>query len=404
LRVFPFAPGETRITEIEFLSPPGYSPELRIGDEVIPGAPGQEKVVIAKSGEHHQSIFVSETAAAKMPQTLRKPFLHFIIDRSASGLDAEDAIASMKEVAANYPEIKEFTITLANYEFFDRTHERMPIALLNDDTMVELIETIPLRGAFLAEQSMQRCLSRFRHRQAGLEAIEDLIRFPILVLVKSPETPEETPKSLPWFRSATPDINGYLLKTHGIPSQDSIGFDGKKLRNAPPARPVLIFASGKSTAVLPVGSAPAIATLNSQEGIEVYDSESGEFLAVTDLSELPADSEYSQAVAVQDQGSEIRWNPSRTDDLLPSVVNKSRETGILTPSTAYIVVENSAQWKMLKKKEKEKLKGNQALDFMEAPEPHLLLVALIFGLFLLLRRRLKRASQDSIRRRPLAAE
>jgi hypothetical protein len=50
------------------------------------------------------------------------------------------------------------------------------------------------------------------------------------------------------------------------------------------------------------------------------------------------------------------------------------------------VVENSAQWKMLKKKEEEKLKANQALDFMEAPEPHLWLVAFIFGVLLWLKR------------------
>ena len=63
------------------------------------------------------------------------------------------------------------------------------------------------------------------------------------------------------------------------------------------------------------------------------------------------------------------WNPSRSAELLPDLVKVSRETGILAPATAYIVVENSAQWKMLKRKEKEKLKGNHALDFMESPAP-----------------------------------
>jgi len=45
-------------------------------------------------------------------------------------------------------------------------------------------------------------------------------------------------------------------------------------------------------------------------------------------------------------------------------------------------VENSAQWKMLKLKEKQKLEANPALDFNETPEPATWLLLAGFLIFL----------------------
>ncbi|MEO0444805.1 MAG: hypothetical protein AAF191_01880 [Verrucomicrobiota bacterium] len=51
-------------------------------------------------------------------------------------------------------------------------------------------------------------------------------------------------------------------------------------------------------------------------------------------------------------------------------------------------MENSAQWKMLKRKEKEKLKGNPGLDFMETPAPMEWLLGLLFACFLAIKKAL----------------
>jgi hypothetical protein len=42
---------------------------------------------------------------------------------------------------------------------------------------------------------------------------------------------------------------------------------------------------------------------------------------------------------------------------------------VLTPLTAFIVVENSAQWRMLEQKERQKLKNADALDVPKASAP-----------------------------------
>ena len=62
---------------------------------------------------------------------------------------------------------------------------------------------------------------------------------------------------------------------------------------------------------------------------------------------------------------------------LRDAVRISRETSVLLPLTAYIVLENEAQEKMMKLKEQQKLSGQDALDFMDTPEPGTLALGLI---------------------------
>lgn len=386
LRVFPFAANETRITEIEFLSAPGYKPEIQIGEKIISGENTNSELVVSKIDNTQQTVFIPLSAVAKANETIREPFLHFIVDRSSTGLSAEDSIVSMKEVALKHPTIKSFAITLANYEFVDFDKAMLPIGSLSKDSTKKLIESLPKQGALLAEHSMQRVLSRFKIRQTDSEDLSDTLRFPLIVLVKSVKTHGVRLKKLTWYASATPDVDGYYIKTHGDDPVLSKNFSDGKIVESLSIKPVLIFAAGKSRTVIAATSDSAVGLLNSQEAIKIYDSNLGEFTPLNGASTTSIESDYSKALDVVYLESEIRWNPSSTNDRLSTIVDKSRDSGILTPSTAYIVVENSAQWKMLKRKEKEKLKGNHALDFMEAPEPHLLLIILVFALFLFMKK------------------
>ena len=65
---------------------------------------------------------------------------------------------------------------------------------------------------------------------------------------------------------------------------------------------------------------------------------------------------------------------------------------MIVPATSYIVVENSAQWKLLALKESQKLGGSNALEFEETPEPATALLLLGGGALLLSRRRRPRQS------------
>ncbi len=96
---------------------------------------------------------------------------------------------------------------------------------------------------------------------------------------------------------------------------------------------------------------------------------------------------WTEAVALQLRQQDHTRSPGTPGNDLPALVAASRASGILIPDTSYIVVENSAQWKMLEKGEKQKLGQNAALEFVETPAPPALWVALGFGGWLALRRR-----------------
>lgn len=79
-----------------------------------------------------------------------------------------------------------------------------------------------------------------------------------------------------------------------------------------------------------------------------------------------------------------------TLDLRKEILKASRASGVLSTSGAYIVVENTAQEKMLKEKQAQALAGGKELDFEEPPvsadAPEVLLLLGCFGFLLLVGR------------------
>ena len=103
-------------------------------------------------------------------------------------------------------------------------------------------------------------------------------------------------------------------------------------------------------------------------------------------AETPADNDFAKAVALQADSRRLLFDPSLEFELLPQLIRRSKETGILIPQTAYIVLETEAQWKTLEKAEKNKLEKSSAYDLEEvrSDEPPLwllLLFAVIFAVF-----------------------
>ena len=62
-------------------------------------------------------------------------------------------------------------------------------------------------------------------------------------------------------------------------------------------------------------------------------------------------------------------------------LNHSKNNGILIPITAYTVLENEAQEKVLKQKEKQKLKNNASLELVEADEPPIWFLLIVFLIY-----------------------
>ena len=116
--------------------------------------------------------------------------------------------------------------------------------------------------------------------------------------------------------------------------------------------------------------------------MEVYDPGQNRVEPVAGVQEVKKDTRYARGLAAMKRSEGLIENPSDAQGTLRSIIKASRSSGVLVPSSAYIVVENSAQWKMLKLKEQQKLGNQKDLDFMESPEPSAAVVALLAGLFI----------------------
>ena len=110
---------------------------------------------------------------------------------------------------------------------------------------------------------------------------------------------------------------------------------------------------------------------------------------MSDPVSLYAKSAYGEGLSIWDDYRKSVFYPSTLNSVLPEIVARSRTTGVLVPLTSYIVVENSAQWKMLKRKENQALGADYALEFdefMESPAPSILYLIPVLFILLYVRR------------------
>jgi hypothetical protein len=154
-------------------------------------------------------------------------------------------------------------------------------------------------------------------------------------------------------------------------------------RGDAPATPLLRV--GASRRPLVAGRGICLLPATSAAGLEFWSPASLAWLPVADAVEVPASGAWARAVSLQIQQQNHDRSPGDGDVDLAQLVKSSRASGILLPSTSYIVVENEAQWRMLAQAEGTKLGQNAALDFLETPAPPGLVIALAFGLWLGLR-------------------
>jgi hypothetical protein len=120
-----------------------------------------------------------------------------------------------------------------------------------------------------------------------------------------------------------------------------------------------------------------------------------EWRAVPNLNSSTTPTPWTRALALQLRQNEHARSPGDAATDLKSLVQASRETGVLVPTTSYIVVENSAHWRTLEASEKQKLGQNTALAFRETPAPPALWLAGAFIIYLIYRARKKRVPTDA---------
>lgn len=388
LRVFPFSASERRVTEIEFLSPPGLAATVSIGSRTVPiVSPTSGPALVSQKGRGR--LVVPGEAAAALPQITRRPYLHFIIERSAgSSLTVAETLLTLQQVARNFPAATDCRVTAANYEISDLTPDLVPLASLDRLAEAPASRWLPARGAFLRDRAIKRVLLQYHDRfSVSRETDSWFGSYPLIVVIR--DSGREVPGGgdLSWFASLAPDADHFYTVSKNGPLTAE-GFDGRPMPGEPAAaRPVQVFRAGNTLAA--AGAEVGGGSVLNFDGpvvpneIAVFDPTRRVFEPVAGIVPVRPESRYARGEKVWQEAAALRENPSLAEARLPELIRASRDAGILLPDAAYIVVENSAQGKILRLREQQKLGGKREFDFLETPEPSAALVGLLAGLLLL---------------------
>lgn len=398
LSVYPFGRGQQRLTGIELIYPAGLKPFVKIGDRILEIGSNtdqiQEKILLIKTDQNNTSVILPDKILGTMPSVQRKPYLHFIVDSSANADETFDSFGKrMAQIAADFGHATHCRITLANYESFDITDGMMSITEI-DRIMTNAAEKSPnFKGAFCYERAIKQKLLEFR--STALTDIKNKLDVPVFVVIMAPDSKTVSFGDMSSFERFVPDMEKYYIATDNQKLL-AVEFSDKESIESEiqiPA-PVVLLGCGDSTPVVVKESGWAfLEFLGGDSTLKVYDSNDKGFSNIENFTPLNSDIVYAQGLAAWEKYRNTGYCPYTINDELPDIVKMSRDCGIMTPLTSYIVLENTAQLEMLKRREIQGLDSNQALDFdefMESPAPSVIFLAPFAFALLFMNHRLRK--------------
>jgi hypothetical protein len=390
LSIFPFARNETRTTGIELLYPAGVTPNILIGGRQLDlkqqvTLPPQQ-ILMAKNDDSHVNIIVPAQILHQLPAVQRRPYIHFIVDKSLKAKNSFDSFSKMMaDIAENYSSADECKITFANYESSD-INDFVAINDIEKTLQSPTVKSISFAGAFCYSNVIKQKLLEFNAQKLS----EDNLNVPVFVIIKAPDSNVISIGEMSSFGRITPDVNQYYIALKdGM--FEAIRFDNKQTLVSgiePPAKSVL-FKYGDSFALCDRNSSFGLAEFQSDEKdiLKVYNADTKTFSEPGNIKMLADDLAYEKGIAVWNKYYETIYYPYKAANESPEIVQMSRQCGIMVPSTSFIVVESAAQIETLKRKEKQSLNANHAFEFdefMESPAPSILFIAPV-AIFLLLK-------------------
>lgn len=376
LRVFPIATSTPSVVEIDFLVPEKLADAAALGGagandpEVVLAALGDHLRTRAVHGERG-SVVAGGFAARALPDAERDTYLHVVVDRSeGNGFDG-DLPAALAALRGNFPAARFVRVTLANYE----------VAELPAEIGAASLNGLPLRGGFVPDLALAQALRK--HREVELDAANKggPPPRPVFVFLNRKASP------------VSPELNVARAWTDLVPALEIHSFDASGALVSGPVEASVnapLLRLGESIRPLVDGQAVRFKTAAPEARLEYWSPESSTWKSIDDVVAQTGETPWTRAVSLHLSQQDYDRAPGGSWVDLKTLVAASRESGVMLPSTSYIVVENSAQWRMIDVSERQKLDQNAALAFKEAPAPSAVWLILGFGLWLGLRRRLAR--------------
>jgi hypothetical protein len=393
VNVFPFLRPETRRVRLQLLVPPLVSGVARLDDVPIPlGVEKETRLPVAVRCGGGTALVLPPDL--KLPQVQGDRYLHFIVDRGENGPD----LAEVKELMRRAE--KELgmpggRITEANFDWFDHPKG-------------EALQTLqlPARGGFCFERAVANELAK---RQADLARGTEF---------------EGTKAGLPLYVAITKGEGRLIFDGRSAPFADGVGNmdaygvvtadEGARLKDWSEHKPAALSAPGRMVWIrcgdVVKGVTPGkqgewvlFPGAKADAGPQFWNGRGWEEMKVETCEAGPV----KNAVAAWLAAERVAREPQNEEALFAEALKASREASVLTPVTSFMVVENSAQWKMLDRKEKQKLGAAKEFEFEDeaasTPEPAtwaLVLLGLLIFLARPLRHRmdwLKRMLTKSVR-------
>lgn len=366
LSVFPFAHGEQRRCAITFtrlsgdaatLSVDGRAVELDVGE-----APAPLTRVALPDGR--SALYIPAAEAIRLPAVTRPIRAHFLLDASVHGREARATYhARVERFLKRHPWITETAATAVNLASEPICPPGMPAAKL-PAAIEQAMPGLAVRGGFCPALAIRRLLF------TELTALRPSTHATLFVTV---------PAHQATACEGQDDLLALVPDARVIADSETIAGAGD---------PVLIVQSGRDWACLPTDGGWVLP--NGPSVSEPFMLQSGDHtnLVLNPGLTLFADSRLAAAALLRRLAMEQVLYPAEADTPRGAILRLARESGILAPGTAYMVVENSAQWRSLERAESQALKANSALEFDEfkTPEPGVWLVLAGFASWLALRR------------------
>lgn len=373
LRVFPFAAGEVRRTGFEVIHREPIAFVID-GKQLELNPDKQDRVQIGDSSVDEGFFLVTAAEKERLPRYTRKPYLHFIVDRSASAShlysDYRERIELLMKKNALYGVgFDGAQVTFANYE-------DLTVPLVTG--WQEESDGFDAVGGFFLERAVKRVLLQNYRQHSD--------HYPLFVIVADDIEQAAFPAGMQEFMITMPEGDEFvLMDSHGrksirrlsspkIESDTTLSFN-------PLSRPVVAWSRGdKPEAFLP---------LNGRAGMVILDIDT-----VNKALDLGGDA-WSNGLSAYGLWLSSRLNPVNGGEKSYAVIMNSFRTQLLMPLTAFLSPESDVQRQILLRKQQRVLSSMRPLDIgeeHEMDEPPLWLLMLMAPLFWLLRQRVKKTS------------
>ncbi|WP_443939613.1 MSEP-CTERM sorting domain-containing protein [Pedobacter sp. MW01-1-1] len=354
-KIFPFAAKETRKSGIELLHKEPFTFKID-GKSVVLG--NMTKNSSAKIASINGSNYIPANQKKNLPLVKRSAKYHFIVNVSSG---KESHIDSYIQRITQFVAQKKINPSQIEIDFTNATMDSIAYTL----NWKKRLSEQTFQGGFYAEGAIKEILTDRMSKHDN--------SFPVIILVSNDSKIELLPDDFADYKMAFPESDlFYELDTENNLWSHSL-VEHAKLRKE----------NVRAISALPV----RVWKTKTAESFYLPDDNQASFLF--NKNEFKNDNlsnkttKWITGLHLQGVWTNVLFYKSASEEQHLSLIRQSMQSGILSPFTSYLVVENEAQKIALMKKQKQILSGNKNLDpdedtqRMDEPNLSLLLAALL---------------------------